>query len=77
MTTEHLSPNLIDGYYKYKDRLPLIEKEIMQEIEFEEDTLLWSQSGAARTLLELINDDYFNDRQENPNMDIINKYKST
>lgn len=67
----------IDGYYKYKDRLPLIEKETMQEIEFEEDTLLWSQSGAARTLLELINDDYFNDRQENPNMDIINKYKST
>jgi ppGpp synthetase/RelA/SpoT-type nucleotidyltranferase len=66
----------IDGYYEYKDRLSLIEKETIQEIEFEEDTLLWSQCGAARTLLELINDDYFNDRQENPAMNIIKKYRN-
>ncbi|QDK96922.1 (p)ppGpp synthetase [Acinetobacter tandoii] len=66
----------IDGYYKYKDSLPLIERETMEEIKFKNDPLLWSQCGAARTILELINDNYFKERQENPNMDIIKKYRN-
>jgi len=65
---------LVEGYNKTKSLIRKIEKEGAEMYESKND-FYWAQVGAARTILELVNDDYFNSRQDNPDVGIIKKYR--
>ena len=63
--------DLIDGYTRYKDILPIIEKEELEKLypsgEFRrtpstalKNGTLWAQGGATRSLMMLINEEYRN-----------------
>jgi len=68
--------NLILNYFQYKDILKQIENETIKEIDNHDEDLLWHQAGAVRKLMELINDDFFNDRKTYPLAHIVKKYRS-
>lgn len=65
---------LIEGFEKYKEDLPKIEKEQMKEFGHQ-DEVLWAQTGAARTLFHLINDQYLKDGKDSPIYEIMVKWK--
>lgn len=68
---------IIDGYEIYKDTLVSIEEEIIERehLEFEVGSL-FAQSGALRTLFELISDSYFKEMYDSdPDIDLIEKWK--
>ncbi|SCC71813.1 GTP pyrophosphokinase [Acinetobacter albensis] len=68
--------NLILNYFQYKDILKQIENETIKEIDNHDEDLLWHQAGAVRKLMELISDDFFNDRKTYPLAHIVKKYRS-
>ena len=68
---------LAEGFEKAKGILKDVEKE---EIDFHyghdnDVTLLYAQVGAARTILELVDDDYFEERKELDETQVITKYR--
>lgn len=65
--------DLIKGFEVYKNEILEIEKEVTkrEKIDVPDGKLLFVQSGAARTLFEIINQKYFNDRLDFPNRDLI------
>jgi len=74
-------PNLIHGYDSFKDVLRNIEEEEKSHILAlnnnylsESEIYLWTETGAARTLIELIDADYRNSRIDDFSKDIIQKY---
>lgn len=69
-------PKLIEGYEKYKDILKLIENKTIKEIDNHDEEILWHQVGAVRKLMELISDDFFNDRKTYPYAHIVKNYRS-
>jgi len=67
---------LIKGYEKNKENILHIEKEIIENNMIERgDGVLFTQSGASRTLFELIDDKYFEDRSDHPDSDILEKWR--
>lgn len=76
---------LILGFEKARDILNLIENEeteVKRALYHSEyldendiDPVYWHQTGAVRTLLDLIDDKYFNSRLDNPSSDVIKKYR--
>ena len=68
---------LILGFEKYKSVIEKIEGESRMTFEPENENheIFWTQGGAARTIMELTNEMYFQSRSENPDMDIIKKYR--
>ncbi len=60
---------LVEGFEKYKDVIKKIEKESIGSMG------RWSQIGAAKTILELINDHYLENRKDIPGNDVIKKYR--
>ncbi len=68
---------LILGFKKYKSVLRKIENEssMFFELPIEEDRMYWSQTGVARTIMELSNDKYFDDRIGHADMNVIKQYR--
>jgi ppGpp synthetase/RelA/SpoT-type nucleotidyltranferase len=69
---------LVDGFEKSKHLLRDVEKEgaqIFFQEDYNEDELYLLQVGAARTILELVDDEYFQRREHLQYDDVIPKYR--
>lgn len=69
--------NLIEGFEAHKEMIINIEKDFIASDPFNSDkNTLFAQVGALRVLFEIISDRYFEDRNDFPNAEIIQKWKS-
>ncbi|GGB86778.1 hypothetical protein GCM10007424_28560 [Flavobacterium suaedae] len=72
---------LVEGFEKYKNVLKEIEKEISEEFNKKRRTnrvINWFQTGIARCVLDIVNKEYFKNRNDIPEYNIIiEKYRST
>lgn len=66
--------SLIEGFKISREILRNVEMEGAEMFGDKED-FYWAQVGAARTVLELTDDAYFNERLENPDSEIIKRHR--
>lgn len=75
MKTQNISLKILaEGYEKVKGVLYDVEREYFGGI-LKEGEVIWGQTGAARTVLELVDDKYFESRKEMYDIDVIKIFK--